>query len=269
MVIRDTIFADAVAAIDTGDVAKLDSLIAQHPQLVTDRLETQEPGYFADPYLLWFVAENPIRNHRLPANIVDVAMAIVDHIDGAGVSSRQAQIDYAVALVATGMVPRECGVQLALIDALIARGAQPAGLDSAVAHSETAAALRLIHHGADLTLTAALCLGLDADARRLLPLADTAARADALVTTASQARAEAVRLLLAAGVDPNIRSARIHPHATALHQAALTGDRETCELLAAAGASLTTRDATWNGAPAGWAEHAGHHDLARLLRPAG
>lgn len=269
MVIRDTIFADAVAAIDAGDVATLDSLISQNPYLVADRLVTQEPGYFADPYLLWFVAENPIRTHRLPANIVDVAMAIVDHIDGAGFPSRQAQLDYTVALVATGMVPRECGVQLALIDALVARGAKPDGVDSAVAHGETAAAHRLIHHGADVTLTAALCLGLDADAQRLLPLADTAARADALVTAAALANPDAVRTLLDAGTDPNIRSRRIHAHSTALHQAALSGHRETCELLIAAGASLTQQDDMWNGTPAGWADHAGHKDLARLLRAAG
>ena len=99
MNIRDTIFADAVAAIDAGDVPRLDSLITQHSHLVADRLQTDEPGYFADPYLLWFVAENPIRNGRLPANIADVAMAIVDHIDQQGLSSRQVQIDYAVSML--------------------------------------------------------------------------------------------------------------------------------------------------------------------------
>ncbi len=95
MDIRDTIFADAVAAIDAGDVTRLDSLITQHSHLVGDRLQTDEPGHFADPYLLWLVAENPIRNGRLPANIAEVAMAIIDHIDQQRLSSRPAQIDYA------------------------------------------------------------------------------------------------------------------------------------------------------------------------------
>jgi Ankyrin repeats (3 copies) len=267
MVIRDTIFADAVAAIDAGDIAKLDSLISQHPHLVADRLVTEEPGYFADPYLLWFVAGNPIRNARLPANITDVAMAIVDHIDGAGVSSRQAQLDYAVGLVATGRIPRECGVQLALIDALIARGAPPSGLDSAVAHNEMEAARRLIHHGAPVTLAAAIALDLP-DAHTLASASDTGARANALLIAASLGKTDGVRLLLAAGADPNLRSQNIHRHATALHQAALTGDAELCTLLLNAGASLTARDDIWNGTPAGWAEHAGHSDLARLLKPA-
>lgn len=266
MVIRDTIFADAVAAIDAGDIAKLDSLISQHPHLVADRLVTQEPGYFADPYLLWFVAGNPVRNASLPANITDVAMAIVDHIDGAGVASRQTQLDYAVGLVATGRIPRESGVQRTLIDALIARGARPGGLDSAVAHNELEAARRLIHHGAPITLAAAIALDLPA-ARSLASASDAAARADALVIAASLGKTDGVRILLAAGADPNMRSQTIHRHASALHQAALTGNAELCTLLVNAGASLTVRDDMWNGAPAGWAEHAGHGDLARLLKP--
>jgi peptide-methionine (S)-S-oxide reductase len=269
MIIRDTIFADAVAAIDAGDVARLDSLIAQNPRLITDRLETEEPGYFADPYLLWFVAENPIRNDSLPANIADVAMAIVDHIDQLNLGSRQAQLDYTVMLVATGRVPRESGVQLALIDALVARGASPAGLDSTVAHGEIDAAGRLIHHGAIITLAAAVCLGLWDDARKLIATASPAARADALMAAAGLGRTEAVRFLLDAGVDPNRPSEHIHAHSTALHQAALTGSRELCEMLVKAGASLTERDTMWNGTPAGWADHAGHKDLALFLRAAG
>ncbi|MEZ6030702.1 MAG: hypothetical protein R3C46_13245 [Hyphomonadaceae bacterium] len=265
MDIRDPVFADAVAAIDAGGVAKLDGLLTAHPYLITDRLITGEEGYFADPYLLWFVAENPIRNHRLPANIVSVAMTIVDHLDRIAPPSRQEQLDYAVMLAATGMVPRECGVQLPLIDALVARGASPAGLDTTVAHNETEAAQRLIHHGATVTLTAAIVLGLETDIARLLPASDAAARADALVVAANLGLTPGVARLLAAGADPTIRSARLHRHATALHEAALTGDVALCDMLVAAGASLTERDDIWNGTPAGWAAHAGLADLARRL----
>lgn len=267
MIIRDTIFADAVAAIDDGDVARLDSLISQHPRLVADRLQTDEPGYFADPYLLWFVAENPIRNNSLPSNIADVAMAIVDHIDQRGVPSRQAQIDYSVVLVATGRVPRECGVQIGLIDALVARGAAPAGLDSAVAHGELEAARRLIHHGAPVTLTSAMVLGMESEVARLLPGSDTAARSDALVVAANLRLTPVVARLLAAGTDPTIRSASLHRHSTALHQAARTGDARLCDLLIAAGAALTESDDLWDATPAGWAAHAGHADLATRLKP--
>lgn len=267
MVIGDPVFANAVTAIDTGDTATLDTLIALHPRLVTDRLVTGEQGYFADPYLLWFVAGNPIRNDRLPANIVHVAGAIVRHLDRLAPASRQDQLDYTVMLTATGRVPRESGVQLALIDALVSWGAKPGGLDSTVAHGEFAAARRLLHHGAPLNLVAAVALGMTAEAAAMLPAADAAARADALVVAASLGVSDGVAMLLAAGVDPNVRSLHLHRHATALHEAALTGKEDLCLMLVKAGASLTIKDDMWTGTPAGWARHVGHESLARLLTP--
>jgi peptide-methionine (S)-S-oxide reductase len=267
MDVCDPAFVSAVAAIGAGDVAQLNALLAAHPGLAAERIANGEQGYFADPYLLWFVAENPIRNRWLPANIAAVTAAIVDAIDRIAPPSRQEQLDYAVMLVATGLVPRECGVQVALIDLLVARGARPAGLDSTVAHGEVEAARRLIHHGAEVTLTAAVALGRDDDIARLLPAADAAARADALVVAANLGLADKVDLLLKAGADPNIRSVRLHRHSTALHQAALTGDAELCDLLVAAGAARDVRDDMWNGTPSGWAAHAGHEALAQRLGP--
>lgn len=66
--ILDPLFREAVSAIDAGDVSALEHLLATHPKLVRDRLDYGE-GYFRQPYLLWFVAENPIRNDKLPRNI--------------------------------------------------------------------------------------------------------------------------------------------------------------------------------------------------------
>lgn len=269
MLIRDPVFADAVAAIDAGDTARLDALLAANPRLLMDRLASREEGfdYFADPYLLWFIAENPIRNDRLPPNIAAVASLIADHLDRLAPPSRQHQLDYAVMLVATGRVPRECGVQVALIDVLVARGAYPDGLDSTVAHGEFDAARRLIHHGAQVSLAAAVALGRENDIARLLSASDAAARADALVIAASLGQTDGVARLLDAGVNPAIRSKLHHRHATALHEAALTGKEDLCLMLVKAGASLTERDDMWNGTPAGWAAHAGHHRLDMLLRP--
>ena len=50
--------------------------------------------------------------------------------------------------------------------------------------------------------------------------------------------------------------------ATALHEAALRGDRPLVDLLLAAGADPSIRDREFNADAAGWATHAGHHDLA-------
>ena len=68
----DSLFRDAVAAIDAGDAQALERLLQQHPELVRERLT--EPGdwvrnqigqalkgFFKDPYLMWFVTEDAVR----------------------------------------------------------------------------------------------------------------------------------------------------------------------------------------------------------------
>ena len=56
----------------------LQRLLTANPQLVRVRLESPGDwlrdlvdgaleGYFKQPYLLWFVAENPIRHEKLPS----------------------------------------------------------------------------------------------------------------------------------------------------------------------------------------------------------
>ena len=52
---------------------------------------------------------------------------------------------------------------------------------------------------------------------------------------------------------------------TALHEAALRGDREMVSWLVERGADPTRRDRSFDATPAGWAAHAGHADLAVWL----
>lgn len=56
---------------------------------------------------------------------------------------------------------------------------------------------------------------------------------------------------------------------TALHEAALHGDAGMCEWLLAHGADRSIRDRRFDATPAGWAEHAGHHELAERLAVTG
>jgi ankyrin repeat protein len=53
---------------------------------------------------------------------------------------------------------------------------------------------------------------------------------------------------------------------TALHEAALRGDVETCRWLVERGADRTVREERFSATPADWAAHAGHLDLAGELR---
>ena len=80
-------------------------------------------GFFRRPYLLWFVAEDPVRNGRLPENIAALARAIIDAARHESTSNLQVQLDYALTLVSWSWIARRSGVQIELIDALIDAGA--------------------------------------------------------------------------------------------------------------------------------------------------
>jgi ankyrin repeat protein len=237
-------FAEAVAAIDNGDLGGLRALLAAHPELVSARLENGRDDYFARPYLLWFVAENPIRHGTLPANIVEITKALLD----AGAEGR----DYALGLVVSGRVPREAGVQLDLIDALVDAGADPNCLDSALAHRENAAAERLLERGARLTLVAAACLGRPFDATAATP----EQRQVAFAGAALHGQADALSELIAAGVEVNAFNPEgYHSHSTALHSAVDSGSADAVEVLLAAGADRTIKDTLFHGTPDDWFQY--------------
>lgn len=262
----DIPFRDAIAAIDAGDVAKLKQLLVQHPRLVTDRLQSDSAltrGYFANPALLWFVAENPMRNHKLPANIVEVAETIIN----AGATLED--IKYTTALVASGLVPREMKVQIPLIEMLVRRGASPNdALESAIGEREHEAVQAALRLGAKHTLVSAAAMGEIETLRRLL--SEGPGEKDmlrAMQFSAQYGQVGSIDALLDAGVDVNARLPR--PFApTALHEAAWHNHRGLVERLLERGADPTITDTQYNSTPAGWAEHAGHKELAEHLREA-
>ena len=198
----DSLFRDAVSAIDAGDVASLEHQIAAYPALVHERLDAAGAwlrdtvkgaldGFFKAPYLLWFVAEDPVRNGTLPANIADVTLAIVRAIKGEKVDSLQAQLDYALNLVSCAL----------------------------------------------------------------------------------KGKAEAVRRLIAFGIDINGVSEDLYSHATALHHAVSSGSIDTVRVLVEAGANLGAPDTVYHGTPLGWAEYSGgkpqYDAIAAYLRSKG
>lgn len=273
----DDLFRQAVEAIDAGDAPALSRLLAAHPPLARARLESPSgwlrdrvggalEGYFHRPYLLWFVAGNPVRNERLPGNIAAMAVLLAEAAHRADGASLQEQLDYALGLTVTGRVARESGVQIALMDALIDAGARPGDGIGALGAANLEAAAHLLERGGTLTLAGALCLHRDEDAERLARAATHEDRQIALVAAAVNGDAQALAALIAMGVDVDAYSIVIHPHATALHQAVAADSLDAVEVLARAGARLDIRDKIYRGTPLQWAEHGGHDGIARYLR---
>ncbi len=261
-------FRVAVVALDGGDLPELERLIAADPALVRERLDEPSEGYFREPYLLWFVAENPIRHGTLPANIVEITRALVRAVEAHAPESAAAQIAYALALVCSGRVVREQGVQLALLDVLVDAGAGPDGaLVAALAHRELEAARRLLERGARWTLAAAAALGRDDELARLAPTATAEEKQLALAAAAHNGQARALAALIALGLDLDaFAPVGFHPHATPLHLAVDSGSLESVKVLVDAGAARSIPDRGFGGTALGWAEHEGRDEIAAFLR---
>lgn len=277
----ETEFQAAVAAIDAGDLDALTKYLAKSPGLVSRRLETPGPwlrdqigealdGFFARPYLLWFVAEDPVRRGKLPANIATVAKCLIDVARRHNVASLPEQLDYALRLVCWSSIARECGAQIGLIDTLLDAGATLDGHtvysgrygthgDSAIYNRNLAAAEHLIARGADVTLTMALCLNRAADIERLSAAATLEQWEDAFVQAALLGNATALERGLKRGLSPMTVSRRNLSHATALHHAVWSGEISAVRVLLETGdqpADLSQRDTCHHGTPLDWAEYA-------------
>ncbi len=260
--IEDVTFRRAVELLDAGDAAGLRAYLDQHPNLARQRVLFEGGNYFRNPTLLEFIAENPVRQGALPKNIVEMAKVILD------AGAEQPALNETLMLVSTGRVPRECRVQLPLIDLLCERGADPgSAIQAAVLHGELEAVNALIARGARIDLPVAAALGRIEDSQRLLRDATRQDRHLALAIASQFGHVEIVRLLLDAGEDPNrYNPAGGHSHATPLHAAAASGHEEVVRLLVGRGAGLDLKDILWQAAPADWARHEGKTEIEAYLR---
>lgn len=260
--IEDATFRRAVELLDAGDVKGLREHLNRHPNLPHQRVVFEGENYFRNPTLLEFVAENPVRHGTLPQNILEVTKAILD----AGVDL--SALNQTLMLVATGRVPRECRVQLPLIDMLCDHGADPeSAIEATALEGDLEAVNALLKHGARINLPVAAALGQIEDFRRLHPGAGKRDRQLAFALAAQFGRLEIARLLLEAGEDPNrYNPVGGHSHSTPLHQAAAAGHYELVRLLVERGAKIDVKDILWHATPADWARHAGKTEIEAYLR---
>lgn len=261
--IADPTFRAAVMAIQSGDEVELARLLDARPALLTER--AIEPsviprGYFSDPKLFWFIANNPTLIPRSPPNLQAVARLMIAR----GVEA--ADLTYALELVMTnGQMTAE--EQIGLSAVLVEAGAETTrqGLLMTLGHGQTAVVAWLVGNGRPLDAATAAGLGRTDALPGLLARATPTEVHDALALAVINHRPEAVRMCLDAGADPSAFMP-VHAHSTPLHQAALDGDLETMTLLVEAGARLDTPDALWRGTPLGWATHGGQKAAEAFLR---
>jgi hypothetical protein len=260
--IEDPIFRRAVDRLDAGDGEGLRALMQQHPKLAQQRVVFEGGNYFRDPTLLEFVAENPTRHGKLPANIVAVTKVILD------AGTTQMALDETLVLVASSSVARESGAQTALIDLLCDYGAAPSGaMRTAAMYAEMEAVHALIRRGGKIDLSIAAALGDTDESRRLLATANADDRHWALAMASQFGHEEVVRMLLDAGEDPNrYNPVGGHSHGTPLHHAAGAGHAEVVRLLVERGARLDAKDTLWRATPAEWAAHEGKTEVEAYLR---
>ena len=271
-------FQAAVAAIDAGDLAALERLLAESPALSHQRLENPGEwlrsqigpaldGFLKAPYLLWLLTEDAVRTGRLAPNVGALATAIIARARAEHAASLQDMLDSALHFTICSPIGRDDGRQLALLDVLIDAGGRLDGAPmQAMICGNEAAAEHLLARGAPLNLQAAVCLGRWEEMAQLAPSATVGDKQMALALAALNGKTEGLKRLLPYGVELNEYSTGFYTHATPVHHAVWSGVLEAVQVLVDAGARLDFKDKAYGGTPLGWAEYAlsdGNADPAR------
>ncbi len=294
-------FKQAVQAIITGEAETLKQLLADHPELIHARSESDHQAT-----LLHYVAANGVEDElqKTPANAVEIANILIDA--GADVNAicetyggGNAQTTLNL-LVSSGH-PAERGVQADLVRVLCQAGAKVNGLDNdglplitAIAFHYQKAAKALVDCGARTnSLLFSSALGnLDAvrhafengklkddalqssvpSAKTLLSWTgrdlqstdyESAVLSMALFYGSVFNQINVVKFLLEQGVDVN---STFQHNQTGLHIASWKGHFEMVKLLVEHGADPTIQDTQHESTPIGWADQAGHTEIVNYLR---
>jgi ankyrin repeat protein len=222
-------FEAAVDAIVNGDADTLRELLRADPKLVRARSTREHAAT-----LLIYVAANGVEDYRqkTPPNIVEIAELLLNA--GADVNATANVYGGECAtleLVATSVHPERAGVQEALLQKLLDRGAsieKPTLITACLANGHPKAAQFLAAHGATIDLPGAAGLGRLDTVRALIDSADAAQRRDAFCWACEYGRNTAVEILLEKGADLGAHRA---DGQTALHWAVIGGHPDTVKLL--------------------------------------
>jgi ankyrin repeat protein len=254
-------FEAAADAIVNGDLETLRLLLLENPELVGSRSTREHRST-----LLHYVSANGVEDFRqkTPQNIVAIATLLLD--GGSDVNAESEAYgghSTTLGLTATSYHPDAAGVQLALMDLLIERGAIIDGPDSGSAvnaclhNGRGEAAESLADRGARLDLEGAAGAGrLDAVKRffdeggGLTAGATRRQLIDGFAWACEFGRNSVVEFLLSHGmtVDTKLRGGE-----TGLHWAAYEGHADTAALLLERGATPNVVEDRYGGTPLEWA----------------
>jgi len=199
-------FEAAADAVVDGELAALQTAVAHDPALI--RATSQRRHHST---LLHYVAANGIEDfrQRTPSNIVEVTRFLL----AAGAEVDAPNADYAgggsaLGLVATSIHPYNAGLQIQLMEILVAAGANLEGLpggwrpvDAALANGCPEAAGWLADRGARLTIISAAALGRMERLEAELEGATRAEIEEAFVLACGYGHTRAAEVLLDHGVD--------------------------------------------------------------------
>jgi ankyrin repeat protein len=266
-------FEHAADAIITGDRATLERLLTDDPSLITARSTRDHHST-----LLHYVSANGVEDFRqkTPRNIVEIARLLLDAgADVDATSKAYGGGSTTLGLTATSLHPEEAGVQIALLELLLARGArieQPGltgngqgAISGCLANGQGDAARFFAARGAHLNLSDAAGVGrldvvqsfFDASGTLRDP-ADRSLMESAFMNACGYGNSEVVGLLLDRGVDPGTRNKR---RQTGLHWAMYGPHLEVVRVLLSRGAPVNAEDGHGD-TPMNWAvnEWAGSDD---------
>ena len=273
-------FETAVEAVVSGDLATLQSMLREQPDLVRARSARRHHAT-----LLHYTAANGVEGERqkTPPNAVAITKALLDA--GAEVDALADMYDHkctTMSMLVSSAHPHDAGLQIALAETLLDRGAalDGAGHELAVGRHDGAAVR--IPRDRQGTCAAQGSRAYDASggsgrprpSRRgdsaCLPQADARTGTPALALAAQHGHADVVRLLLDAGEDPSrYNPDGFHGHSTPLHQAVWADHLPVVTLLVERGARLDIRDSVYQGTPLGWAIYGERTHIADYLRERG
>ncbi len=238
----DAIFEQAADAIVSGDIAALRRLLDESSELIRQRSSRDHRST-----LLHYVSANGIEDfrQRTPPNVVAIARLLLDA--GAEVNAESDAYgghSMTLGLTATSVHPEAAGVQIALMELLLDRGAMiervpGEAVSGCLANGRPLAARYLAEHGAYLDFENAAGVDRLDRVKELLAATPEEALGKGFIWACAYGHNDIVAFLLDHGVDP---ASGADVDMTGLHLAAHEGHLDTVKLLLAHNASLEAKN---------------------------